>query len=351
VADEKTRIEAEDRVLVTGAGGFIGSAVTRALLERGARVAAILEPQGSEANLAGLEVERVVADINDADALRRAAAGARFVFHLAAIYRFWPDGPSHFYKVNVEGTRSVLSAARAAGSERVVCTSTVATLGHHGAEPVDETSYARLEELVGSYERSKYVAEHEALREAAAGLPVVLVLPTTPFGPGDGVPTPTGRMVVDFLNGHMVGWVDTALNVVDVADVALGHLLAAERGTVGRSYILGGENLELREIFELLSTCTGLPAPKVKVPHWITRPVAHLSEAFEGRLFGRDPTVTVAAARIAASRRVFSDERARRELGYESRTAAEALERSARWYTEHGYVSPARAAKIRWSRR
>lgn len=342
------RIAHGDRVLVTGATGFIGSAVARALCERGAHVVALIQPAASEANLSGVAHERIVADIRDTRALAQAATGARFVFHLAALYRFWPPQPHLFYEVNVEGTRAVLAAARQAGCERVVYTSTVATLTRQGERPADETSYARPERLVGAYERSKYVAEHEALREAASGLPLVVVMPTTPFGPGDEAPTPTGRIVRDFLDGRMLGWVDTSLNVVDVDDVALGHLLAAERGATGRSYILGGENLELREIFAHLAAATGLPAPRLRLPRGALLPLGFFSDTIEGRLLGRSPTVTISEARIARRHKRFSDERARRELGYSSRPAAEALARSARWFAAHGAVTPARLGQIRW---
>jgi dihydroflavonol-4-reductase len=345
---EPTSIGRGDRVLVTGASGFIGSAVTRALSARGAQVVALLQPGASDTNLAGLDVEHVVADVRDRKALGAAALGARFVFHLAALYRFWPHDPRRFYEVNVEGTRTVLAAARAAGCERVVYTSSVATLGKREGLPADETTYAHTEDLVGSYEQSKYVAEHEALREAASGLPLVVVQPTTPFGPGDETPTPSGRIVLDFLNGRMVAWVDTALNVVDVADVATGHILAAERGANGRSYILGGENLDLREILQRLADCTGLPAPRFQVPRGLLVPISYVSDTLEGRLLGRSPTVPIDGVRIAATRRVFSDARARRELGYESRSAAEALERAARWFVDHDYVSQARLEKITW---
>jgi len=348
VNESSLKVSKGDRVLVTGATGFIGSTIVRELVERGAKVIALIQPRASDANLLGLDVERVVADVRDAVALNTAAMSARFVFHVAALYRFWPHDPRLFYEVNVEGTRNVLSAARAAGCERVVYTGSVSTLGHLDARSSDETTYARIEELVGNYERSKYVAEREALSEAATGLPLVIVLPTTPFGPGDEAPTPTGRIVLDFLRGRMSAYVDTAMNVVDVADVARGHILAAERGSVGRSYILGGENLELREILERLAACTGLPAPKVQVPKGLMLTMGYLSDAVEGRLIGRNPTVSLDAARIAMTRRIFSDERARRELGYESRPASEALERSARWFVEHDYVSQDRCAKISW---
>ncbi len=338
-----------DRVLVTGASGFVGSALTRALLARGVEVAALIQPGARTGNLAGLELERHVGDVRDAAVLARASAGARVVFHLAALYRFWPEDASEFYAVNVEGTRAVLAAAGAAGCERVVYTSTVATLGHDGPRPATEESFPRLERLRGAYERSKYVAEHEALRAAARGLPVVLALPSAPFGPGDETPTPTGRLVVDFLNGRVSGWIDTVMNVVDVDDVAAGQILAAEQGAVGESYILGGENLALRDLLGLLAACTGLPAPRRKLPRAALLPLGYVAGALEGRVARRDPTVTATSARVALSRRPVDDGRARRELGYRSRPAAEALERAARWFFAHGYVRPERIEAFHWS--
>lgn len=338
-----------DRVLVTGAAGFIGSAVTRVLERRGAHVVAMLEPGARVANLEGLDVERVVADVRDRTAVAEAVRGSRIVFHLAARYRFWPADRRGFYAVNVLGTRNVLDAAEAAGCERIVYTSTVGALGLESTTRgglADEESAPRIDELIGLYEQSKYAAEHEALRAAARGVPVVLVLPTTPFGPGDEGPSPTGRVVLDFLNGRMVGWVNTALNVVDVDDVALGQVLAAERGRTGRSYILGGENLELRRILSLLAERTGLRAPKLAVPRRVVLAASLLSEVLEGRLLHRAPTVPVDGARMAMTRMVFSDERARRELGYRSRPAADALERSARWFLENGYVTARRRGLI-----
>ncbi len=344
------RVERGDRVLVTGASGFIGSAVTRQLLARGADVVVLAEPGASQRNLAGLDVTRVVADLRDEDALDTAVRGARLVFHLAARYRFWPPEREPFYRVNVEGTRAVLAAARRAGCERIVYTSTAATLGRPGPGEADETGFARLHHLVGGYDESKYVAEHEVLREAANGLPVVIVQPTAPVGPGDAAPTPTGRVVLDFLAGRMLGWLDTVLSVADVEDVARGHLLAAERGSPGRSYVLAGETLHFREILDRLAHCTGLPTPKVRLPGWLVIVAATASETVEGRLLGREPSVPLVGARKALASHAFSDERARHELGYRTRPAAEALERAARWYVENGYVPARRCSMISWRR-
>ena len=291
----------------------------------------------------------MTADLRDADAVSKAADGCRFVFHVAALYRFWAPDPNTFYEVNVTGTRHVLDAARRGGCERLVYTSTVGTLGLHGAsttEPVDETSYAQIDHLFGAYKQSKYVAEHEVLRAAAEGLPVVLVQPTMPVGPRDRGPTPTGRTVLEFLNGRFPGYVETTLNVVDVDDVARGHLLAAERGSPGRSYILGGENLLLREVLAMLADITGLPTPTRQFPSGVALGAAHLSELVEGRLLRREPTVPLEAAKMSTTHMSFDDHRARSELLYTSRPPREALQRAARWFVEAGYVRADRVARI-----
>jgi dihydroflavonol-4-reductase len=233
----------------------------------------------------------------------------------------------------------------------VVYTSTVGTLGLTGATadaPVDERSFARVDHLFGLYKQSKYVAEHEVLRAAAEGLPVVLVQPTTPVGPRDVGPTPTGRTVLEFLNGRIPGYVDTTLNIVDVEDVAAGHVLAAERGTPGRSYILGGTNLLLRDVLGTLAAVTGLPAPTRRFPSALALAAGHLSDLVEGRLLGREPSVPLEAARMSTTHMSFDDSRARAELGYTSRPAAEALERAARWFVGSGAVRPERVARCTW---
>jgi len=306
----------------------------------------------------GLEVERISADLRDAPAVRAAASGCRAVFHVAAVYRFWTKDPSEFYDVNVGGTINVLEAAGSAGSERVVFTSTVGTLGvedvkragrgRDGSRLVDESRYVQVDHLFGLYKQSKYVAEHEVLRAAAGGLPVTIVQPTFPVGPRDHAPTPSGKLILDFLNGRMPGYVDTSLNVVDVEDVAAGHILAAERGRTGRSYIVGGENLELREVLALLAKVTGLPTPALRVPAGLAVAAARTSHLVEGRLLRREPSVPLEGTLMATTRMEFSDRRARTELGYSSRPAVEALERSARWYAENGYVTARRLARINW---
>jgi dihydroflavonol-4-reductase len=350
---EITRIEPGNRVVITGASGFIGSAVVRAVQARGAEVVAVVEPGADDRNLKSINAERAVLDIRDLAAVRAACAGARFVFHLAAVYRFWARDPRIFYDVNVGGTLNVLDAVRAAGCERLLFTSTVGVLGlgttRHG-QPADETSRTDISHLFGHYKRSKFVAEHEVLRAGAAGLNVCIVLPTFPLGPGDLRPTPTGKLVLDFLSGKMPGFVDTALNVTHVDDLALGHLAALQRGGRGRSYILGGENLSMRQILQTLADCAGLPMPRRQIPRRLALAAGVASDLVEGRLLRREPRVPLEAALMSATKMIFTDERARTELGYTSRPAREAIEESARWFADHGYLPAGRQAVIRWQK-
>ncbi len=346
------KLESGDRVLVTGACGFIGSAVTRHLVGREQEVVALVEPGADATNLEGLDVKQVVGDLRSPDSVRKSISGCRAVFHVAALYRFWATDPRAFYAVNVAGTRNVLDAASEAGVERLVYTSTVGTLGlEHvsGSQPADERSFPDLRHLYGSYKRSKYVAEHEVLRAIAQGLSASLALPTFPLGPGDRAPTPTGKLVLDFLNGRMPGYVDTVLNVAHVDDVATGHVLALEQGRTGHSYILGGENLTLQQLLAELASLTGLPVPRIKVPRAVSLGVAAVSEVVEGRILRRHPSVPLEAARMSTSKMSFDDSRARLELGYEPRPAVQALEDSARWFAAPGRVSDRRLARIRWS--
>jgi dihydroflavonol-4-reductase len=338
-----------DRIAVTGAAGFIGSAVVRALLARQAHVVALVEPGGDERGLDGLDVERITLDVRDADGVTTACAGSRFIFHLAAIYRFWAKRPKDFYDVNVGGVINILEAARQGSCERVIYTSTVGVIGLDGAahgRPADETCYADVAHLFGLYKRTKYVAEHEVLRAAAQGVPVSLVLPTFPLGPGDTRPTPTGKLVTEFLNGRVPAFVDTTLNVVHVDDLATGHLLALERGKVGRSYIIGGENLGMGAFLAGLAEATGLPAPTLQVPRSVALGVGAISQLVEGRILRREPSVALEAARMSTTNMMFDDSRARNELGHSPRPASEALADSARWFVENGYVNPRRASRI-----
>jgi dihydroflavonol-4-reductase len=346
------KLEPGDRVLVTGASGFIGSAVTRQLAAREQEVIALVEPGADTTNLEGLDVKQVVGDLRSRESVESAVSGCRVVFHVAALYRFWARDPEAFYAINVEGTRNVLGSAAAAGVERLVYTSTVGTLGlEHvsGSASADEHSFPDVRHLYGSYKRSKYVAEHEVLRAIAEGLPASLVLPTFPVGPGDRAPTPTGKLVLDFLKGRMPAYVDTVLNVAHVDDVAAGQVLALEHGRTGRSYILGGENLTLQQLLAELAVITGLPAPHGKVPKSLALAVAAVSELVEGRLLRRHPSVPLEAARMSTSQMSFDISRARQELGYAPRPAVQALEASARWFAGTGMVSESRLSRIRWS--
>jgi dihydroflavonol-4-reductase len=335
-------------VLVTGATGFIGSAVVRALLAEGRKVRAICEPGRSDDNLVGLDVDRVVCDIRDETAMERAARGVATIFHLAAVYRFWAADPNVFYDVNIGGTRNVMRAATAAGCSRFVYTSTVGTVGVAGpGRLASEDTLVHFEHLFGHYKRSKYQAEHEVLRAAAAGLPVVLVHPTFPVGEGDAAPTPTGRTIVEYLNGRIPAYVDTALNVVHVDDVARGHLLAARRGRIGRSYILGGENMSLREMLATLAELCGLPAPRVRISPKLVLPIVRTGEWVQSTLLHREPTLPSEPVRMATTRMEYDTSRARTELGYTSIPARVALARAVSWFLENGYVKEPNAKRIR----
>ncbi len=348
MAGPEANAERAATALVSGASGFIGSAVVRALLEAGYAVRALVEPGRDDANLAGLPIDRVDCDIRDDAALDRAIDGIDTVFHLAAIYRFWAREPEVFYDVNVRGTMNVMRAARAANVRRFVYTSTVATLGvAENGTPASERSLVHFEHLFGHYKRSKYLAEHEVLRAGAAGLPVVLVHPTFPVGEGDAAPTPTGRTIVEFLNGRIPAYVDTSLNVVHVDDVARGHVLAAERGSTGSSYILGGENMSLREMLAQLAVICGLKAPRVRVHPSVVLPIVKSAEWLQGGVLRREPTLPSEPVRMATTQMSYDDSRARTDLGYTSIPARDALARAAAWYVEHGFVKPARVTRIR----
>lgn len=340
-----------DRVVVTAANGFIGSAVSRALVARDIHVVAMMDSASAKLSIAGLPVESVEIDVLDSKATTRSFEGARVVIHIAPDYRFVSRDPSHFQSINVEGTRRVLLAAQAVGCEKVVYTSSVGTIYLDGATmeaPADEADAARFDQLEGFYRQSKYSAEHEVLRVAAEGLPVTLVLPTTSLGPYDFAPSPSGRIVVNFLNGATAGWFDTALNIVDVDDLANGYLLAIERGAIGRSYILGGTNLSFEELYALLTECTGLRRSGFRVPRYVALGAALFSEISQGKILHREPSIPIEGVRLATRKLVFSDQRARDELGYKTREAIETIDRAARWFTENGFVDPKHASRIHW---
>lgn len=333
-------------VLVTGATGFVGSHVARQLVEAGDSVRVLMRAGSNPLLVQDLPVERCEGDLRDIVSLGRAMKGVRRVFHVAADYRLWSRNPQEIYQSNVEGTRSLFEAARQNGVERIVYTSTVATMAvptANGAFP-DEDTHAALDQMVGHYKRSKFMAELEAIKAAAGGLPVVIVNPTTPVGPGDWKPTPTGRIIVDFLNGKMPAYVDTGLNIAAVEDIAAGHLLAAEKGRIGERYLLGARNMTLKEILDTLASLTGRAAPRVRLPHAVAIAAAHASE-FYARFTGREPQIPLEGAKMSRYRMFVASDKAARELGYASGPVEPAFERAVRWYRDHGYVAGARGTK------
>jgi len=323
--------------LVTGATGFVGSHVARLLAGRGDRVRVLVRPSSDLRALEGLAAERVPGDLRDPGSLDRALSGVRTVFHVAADYRLWARNPQEIYESNVTGTRNLLDAARRAGVERFVYTSTVATVAVPRRTLPNEATDSALDEMIGHYKRSKWLAEQEAFCAAQQGLPVVIVNPTAPVGPGDWKPTPTGKIIVDFLVGKIPAYVDTGLNVVAVEDVAAGHLLAAERGKSGQRYILGGRNMTLKEILDVLAGITGRPAPRVRVPHAVAL-AAGYADHVVSRVLGREPHIPLDGVKMARHKMWVDCSQAARELGFEAGLVEAALERAVRWYEDHGYV-------------
>ena len=326
--------------LVTGATGFVGSAVARQLLARGESVRVLARPGGDRRNLEGLEVELAEGDLGDPASLERALRGCQALFHVAADYRLWVPRPEEIYEANVAGTRRLMELAGAAGVGRIVYTSSVATLGlHKDGTPADETTPVALADMIGHYKRSKFLAEREVetlVREA--GLPAVLVNPSTPVGPRDIKPTPTGRMIVEAAAGRMPAFVDTGLNVVHVEDVAAGHLLAFERGEIGERYVLGGENLALGQILAGIAEICGRRPPRVRIPHGAILPLAYGAEAWARLRGAGEPFVTVDGLRMAKKRMFFSSAKAMERLGYQARPAREALADAVAWFREAGYL-------------
>ncbi len=324
--------------LVTGGTGFVGAHVVRALAVRGGAVRCLARIASRRDNLEGLDVEIVPGDLTDPGSLARAMAGVSTLYHVAADYRLWARDPQELYRSNVAGTDNVLRAAAEAGVSRVVYTSSVAALGlTPDGSPGDETTPVERSRIIGHYKKSKYDAEQVARAWAARGLPVIIVNPSTPVGELDIKPTPTGRMIVDFLNRRMPAYVDTGLNLIDVRDVAAGHLLAAEKGRSGESYILGHRNMSLKEILDLLSQLTGLPSPRTRLPHWIPLAAAAVDTAVS-RLTGRAPRVSLESVRMSTHRMFFDAAKAVRTLGLPQTPVAEPLARAVVWFREKGYV-------------
>jgi dihydroflavonol-4-reductase len=324
--------------LVTGANGFVGSHLTRTLIERGDQVRILARPQSDLRVLQGLSVETVYGDLRDTTSLQLAVRGVRRIFHAAADYRLWASHPQEIYDTNVQGTRNILDAARREGVERFIYTSSVATIAVDRPNGLpNEQTETQLTEMIGHYKRSKYLAEQEAFRAAREGVPGLVVNPTTPVGPGDWKPTPTGRIIVDFLNGRMPAYVQTGLNLVPVEDVAVGHCLAAERGQVGERYILGGRNMLLKEILDILAQITGLPGPWVRLPHAVALAVSHADQLIS-RVLSRQPRIPLEGVRMARHKMFVDSSRAQRELGFKPGSVEAALERAVNWYQQNHYV-------------
>ncbi len=331
------------KAFVTGATGFLGSHVAKVLAEQGALLRLLVRPTSDLRNIASLAAEHVTGDLRQPESLRAAMQGCDAVFHVAADYRLWVRDPQEMYRSNVEGTRAILAAAREAGISRVVYTSSVATMGFtmeltRSGTTVDEESPVALPDMIGHYKRSKFMAEQVAIEAAKIGQHVVIVNPTTPVGEGDLKPTPTGRIVLDFLKRKFPAYLDTGLNLVDATECARGHLMAYEKARPGERYILGGEDLTLKALLDKLGAITGLPSPTVKVPFFVAFGAAVVDEVFTGYLQGKEPRATVEAVRMGRKKMFASSAKAERELGWKVLPVEGALRRAAQWYRENGYV-------------
>ena len=324
--------------LVTGATGFVGSAVARALLDRGYPVRLLVRPSSDLSNVAGLPAEHTVGDLKDLASLQRAVTGCRYIVHVAADYRLWVPDPEVMNQANVDGTHALLRAGQAAGVERMVYCSSVAALGLVGdGTPADETTPNALHKVIGTYKRSKFLAEQAVLELARNGMPVVIVNPSAPVGPRDVKPTPTGKMIADTAAGRMPAFVDTGLNVAHVDDVALGHVLALELGRAGECYILGGEDMAMGELLGLVAEAAGRKPPRVKLPIPVLYPLALASEAL-ARIAGIEPIVTRDILAMAKKKMFFSSDKARRELGYAPRPARDAVFDAVAWFRQQGRI-------------
>lgn len=326
------------KALVTGATGFVGSAVVRALIKTGVDVRVFARRDSDFTNLQPYKVDGVFGDLRDKGSLHTALAGCRQVYHVAAHYALWARNPSIFYEVNVEGTRNLMEAARDAGTERIVYCSTIGAIGlpPDGGLGTEDTPVS-LSQMAGHYKRSKFLAEQEVLRLASEGLPVVIVNPSAPVGEGDVKPTPTGQVIVDFMKGRMPAFIETGMNLVDVDDVAVGHLLAMEKGRIGERYILGSKNLMLHEIFEILSTLTGIRAPTLKLPRLAVLPLAYLNQ-WLADLTGREPRIPLEGVKMAKYKMHYDCSKAIRELGVPQTPPEIALGKAVRWFREHKYA-------------
>ena len=326
------------KVFVTGATGFIGASLARELLRDGYEVRALARPKSDRRNLQGLDLEVCEGDLLDRDSLEKGLKGCEILFHAAADYRLWTRNPDVMYEINVGGTRNILEAALNHGLSRIVYTSSVGALGNPGdGQPGDEVIPVTLADMVGHYKKSKFLAEREAESFLKRGLPLVIVNPSTPVGELDIKPTPTGRIIVDFLNRRMPAYLDTGLNIIDVEDCARGHILAAKLGRIGEKYILGNENLTLRRIFDMLEEITGLAAPRVRLPYTPILIAAYVNEAIS-RCTGKEPLIPLAGVQMAKKFMYFDPTKAVRELGLPQSPVAESLAKAVAWFRDNGYV-------------
>jgi dihydroflavonol-4-reductase len=324
---------------VTGATGFLGSHVARVLADQGAALRLLVRATSNLRNLEGLKAETATGDLRDAASLEKAMSGCDTVFHVAADYRLWVRDPAEMYRSNVEGTRAILEAARKNGVRRLVYTSSVATVGFTGnGHPADENSPVSLADMIGHYKRSKFIAEQVAIEAGRGGMHVVIVNPTTPVGEQDVKPTPTGRIVVDFLKRKFPAYVETGLNLVDARECALGHVSALEKGRPGERYILGGENLTLKQILDTLGEITGLSSPKVKLPYVFAFAAGVVDEAITGHILHREPRATIDTVRMGRKKMFASSRKAERELGWKIVPVEGALRRAVEWFQGNGYV-------------
>lgn len=327
------------KVFLTGATGFLGSHVTRVLADQGAQLRLLVRPTSDLRNIADLNADQIVGDLRDSSSFEKALDGCDALFHVAADYRLWVRDPEQMYRSNVEGTRAILEAARKRGVRRVVYTSSVATMGFtSNGDLADEESPVSLDNMIGPYKRSKFMAERTAFDAARAGLDVVVVNPTTPIGERDIKPTPTGRIVVDFLKRKFPAYVDTGLNLVDATECARGHVQALEKGRRGERYILGGENLTLKQILDRLGAITGLKSPTVKLPYVFALATGVVDEMITGRILGREPRATIDAVRMGRKMMFVSSAKAERELGWRTVPVDGALRRAVDWFRANGYA-------------
>jgi dihydroflavonol-4-reductase len=329
------------KVFLTGATGFVGSHVARAYAAAGAELRLLTRKSSKLAAIEGITAEVVVGDLRQVESLRTALRGCDALVHVAADYRLWVRNPAEMYAANVDGTRELLKLAREEGVGKVVYTSSVATMGFKAdGTIVDEATPVSLDDMIGPYKRSKFMAEQEAIKAARAGQHVMILNPTTPIGAGDAKPTPTGRIFVDFLNRKFPAYVDTGLNLVDVSEIARMNVVALERGTPGERYILGGENVSLKQILDRMAVMTGLPSPTMKVPHAVALAFAYFDENFTGKLLGKEPRATVEEVRMSRKMMFASSAKAERELGFRVLPVDAAMRSSIEWFLANGYAPP-----------